>query len=190
VLKDPRGGSSTVHRAYAVPSYVTAKAGEAEAIEVLVKVLSDRLHHKLTEDNTARHATGIYFGDGRDSGLILLHAVVNSSDITEIEVAVDAVLKEISDNTVAEPDLEQAKKFLLAPFGGSRSKLAGFYGHLIAAGLTIEQVQSWPEAISRVTAADVQRVAQEHLDPLRSVTGWLLPEPVGVEPDAQLSEAV
>ena len=42
-------------------------------------------------------------------------------------------------------------------------------------GLTIEQVNAWPAAISKVTVEDVKRAAAKHFDILRSVTGWLIP---------------
>ncbi len=42
-------------------------------------------------------------------------------------------------------------------------------------GRTLQQIESWPDAISKVTADDIKRVAATYLDTRRSVTGYLLP---------------
>jgi zinc protease len=41
-------------------------------------------------------------------------------------------------------------------------------------GLTIEQVQSWPDHVRQVTAESVRKVARRYLDKRRSVTGYLI----------------
>ena len=38
-------------------------------------------------------------------------------------------------------------------------------------------IESWPQAIAKVTPDDVKKAAANYLDLRRSVTGWLLPEP-------------
>jgi hypothetical protein len=47
--------------------------------------------------------------------------------------------------------------------------------------LTIEQINSWPAAIAKVTVAQVKDVAVKYLDVRRSVTGTLIPAPAGPE---------
>ncbi|MEI9899009.1 MAG: hypothetical protein WDN31_01530 [Hyphomicrobium sp.] len=49
-------------------------------------------------------------------------------------------------------------------------------GGAVAAGSTIEQVEAWPAAISKVTSDDINNVIAKYLDERRSVTGLLLPE--------------
>jgi zinc protease len=46
----------------------------------------------------------------------------------------------------------------------------------LTVGRTVNDIESWPDAISKVTAEDVQKVAAKYLDMRRSVSGWLLPE--------------
>jgi zinc protease len=90
------------------------------------------------------------------------------------------VLAEVRKNGVTELELERAKKSLLADYiydSDNQANLARRYGWSVAIGRSIEQVEGWPEAISKVTTADVKKVADEYLDGRRSVTGWLLPEP-------------
>ena len=72
-LKDPRAGNASFHRYYIVPSYVTAKPGEAEALDLLMKILADgstsRLYRKLVvEDKVASTTGGDYSGYSLDFG--------------------------------------------------------------------------------------------------------------------------
>jgi zinc protease len=45
----------------------------------------------------------------------------------------------------------------------------------LALGLTVAQIDSWPEEIAKVTLADLNQVANKYLDIRRSVTGTLVP---------------
>ena len=57
-LKDPRAGNFSLQRYYIVPSYVTAKPGEAEALDLLMKIAgsgsTSRLYKKLVVDFETR----------------------------------------------------------------------------------------------------------------------------------------
>ena len=52
--------------------------------------------------------------------------------------------------------------------------MAQWYGASLATGLSLEDIQSWPERIEAVSAADVVKAAR-WLDRQRGVTGFLLP---------------
>jgi zinc protease len=184
-LKDPRAGNASFHRYYVAPSYVTAKPGEAEALDLLMKILADgstsRLYRKLVvEDKVAATTGGDYSGYGLDSGAISLYAVASSGDLKAVEVVVDQVLDEIRKNGVTQLELERAKKSLLADYiydSDNQANLARRYGWAVAIGRSIPQVEGWPEAISKVTTDDIKKAADAYLDARSSVTGWLLPEP-------------
>jgi zinc protease len=51
-------------------------------------------------------------------------------------------------------------------------------------GLSVDEINNWPVAVSKVTAEDVQRVAAKYLDIRRSVTGTLIPVAPTAESDA------
>ncbi len=184
-LKDPRAGNASFHRYYVAPSYVTAKPGEAEALDLLMKILADgstsRLYRKLVvEDKVAATTGGDYSGYSLDSGAISLYAVSSSGDLKPVEADVDVVLDEIRKNGVTALELERAKKSLLADYiydSDNQANLARRYGWAVAIGRSIPQVEDWPAAISKVTTDDIKKVADTYLDARNSVTGWLLPEP-------------
>jgi zinc protease len=183
-LRDARATTSTFRRYYAVPSYVTAKRGVAEALEVLVKILAggqtSRLYQKLViADRLVATIGGGYAGTMLKSGVAVFHAVSRSGAPAAIEAAVDGVLEDIRTHGVTQVELARAKKALLARYifdSSNQERLTGRYGWAVAIGRTVDQIESWPAAISGVTAEDIKRAAAEHLDIGRSVTGWLLPE--------------
>src|SRR5262245_38277128 len=54
--------------------------------------------------------------------------------------------------------------------------MAQWYGAALTAGLTVEQIRSWPDRIRLVTADAVREAARRWLDKRRSVTGYLIKE--------------
>ncbi len=184
MLKDPRAGNASFHRYYVVPSYVTAKPGEAEALDLLMKILADgstsRLYRKLVvEDKIAATTGGDYSGYSLDSGAVSLYAVAANGDLKAVEADVDQVLEEILKNGVTELELERAKKSLTADYiydSDNQANLARRYGWAVAIGRQIGQVEGWPQAIAKVTPEDIKSAANAYLDARHSVTGWLLPE--------------
>jgi zinc protease len=187
MLKAARAGNASFHRSYVVPSYSTARPGEAEALDVLMMILGDggvgRLYRKLVlDDKVAAMVRGGYSGGGLDSGTIELQAVPAGREHDRVEAAVDQVIEEVCRNGVTELEVERAKKLLRARYvyqSDEQEKLAQRYGWALALGRTIEQVEAWPAAIAKVTAEDVKKVAGAHLHPCRSATGWLIPEADG-----------
>jgi zinc protease len=52
--------------------------------------------------------------------------------------------------------------------------IANRYGRALTSGLTIEDVQAWPQILQSVTADEIIAVAREVLRPEVSVTGWMM----------------
>jgi zinc protease len=188
-LKDARAGKPTLSRYYIAPSYVTAEPGEAEALDLLMKIVgsgaTSRIYQKLVSiDKIASSAGGYYSGGGMDSGRIGLYGVpAEGGSLDKVEAGIDAVLTEIKDKGVTEAELARAKTGYMAEYiyeSDNQSTLARRYGGALVIGRTIADVDAWPERISKVTLADVKKAAAKHLDLRRSVTGRLLP----VAPDA------
>jgi zinc protease len=183
--KDPRAGNASFHRYYVLPSYVTAEPGEAEALDLLFKIVAggatSRLYKKLVVDEKiAATSGGDYAGWGLDSGAVSIYAVAaDGVGLDDIEAKVDEVLDDVRANGVTAAELERAKKTFLANFiydSDNQARLARRYGWALTVGRSVNDIESWPDAISKVTLEDVQKVAAKYLDIRRSVTGWLLPE--------------
>jgi zinc protease len=182
---DPRAGNASFHRDYVVPSYMTAKPGEAEALDLLMKIVGDgatsRIYKRLVVDEKiASSAGGAYSGSGLDYGSISLYAV--SADgaelLPKIEASIDAVLDDVRKNGVTEAELKRARSSYIADYiyeNDDQSSLARRYGWSLAIGRTVAEVEGWPDALRKVTVDDIKRAADTYLDLRRSVTGYLTP---------------
>ncbi|SFV35574.1 zinc protease [Hyphomicrobium facile] len=195
-LKDPRAGNYSFQRYYQAPSYVTAKPGEAEALDILMKIAgsgsTSRLYKKLVvESKLASSAGGDFSGYGLDGGTISLYAVAaDGVPLEKVEAASDEVLADIVKNGVTEQELTRAKNSYLADYvydSDNQATLARRYGWNLAVGRTVADVEAWPANISKVTANDVKKVAAKYLDPNDSVTGYLVPDQSGVAQVEDLS---
>jgi zinc protease len=182
-LKDPRAGRRTWSRYYIAPTYVKAAPGEAEALDLLMKILASgptsRIYKKLVvEEKVVSSAGGWYSGSSRDSGKIGLSAVPNDGvEFDKIESLIDGEIAEIAKNGVTDAELDRAKKAYLAEYvyqTDNQASLARRYGWALTVGSTIKDIEEWPERLAKVTADEV-KAAVRHLDVRRSVTGTLLP---------------
>lgn len=183
--KDPRAGNSSFHRYYVAPSYVTAKPGEAEALDLLMKIAgagsTSRIYKKLVvQDKIASQTSGDYAGYGLDGGTISLYATAaDGVSLPKVEAAIDEVLADLVANGVTAGELERAKSSFLADYifeSDNQATLARRYGWGLTVGRTVAQIEAWPEAISKVTADDIKKVAALYLDLRHSVSGYLEPD--------------
>ena len=183
-IKDPRAGNYSLHRYYVAPSYVTAKPGEAEALDLMMKIAgsgaTSRLYKKLVvETKLASSANGDFGGYGLDGGTISLYAVAaDGVPLEKVEAVMDEVLADVAKNGVTDKELERAKNNYLAEYvyeSDNQATLARRYGWGVSVGRTVDQIEGWPAAISKVTLDDIKKAAAEYLDARRSVTGYLMP---------------
>ena len=181
-LADPKVEQPSLQRCWIVPSYTTAAPGEAEAIEVMLQILSagqtGRLHKRLVvEKRIAVGAGGWYQSTAVDPSRLMLYAVpMPGVGLDALGAALDETVAELARDGVTEKELARAKTRLVADAAyaqDSQSSLARMYGSALATGSTIEDVQRWPDAIEAVTAEQVKEAAAR-LDPRRAVTGHLL----------------
>jgi len=193
-LKDARAGNASLRRFYLAPSLATAAEGEAEALYLMMKIVGNgptsRLYQRLVaEEHIASSAGGWYAGTGLDGGTIGVYAVAAEGvDLDRVEASIDRVLHELRQNGVTADELQRAKKAFISEFiyeSDSQSQLARRYGEGLLIGQTIEQINNWPTAISKVSREDISRVADKHLDIRNSVTGTLIP----VSPEAEADTA-
>jgi zinc protease len=182
-LKDPRAGRRVWQRQYIAPAYTKAAPGEAEALDLLLKILASgptsRIYKKLVVDEKiVSSAGGWYSGSARDLGKIAFSAVPNDGvEFEKIEQLIDGEIARIAKDGVTAEELDRAKKAYLAEYvyqSDNQATLARRYGWALTVGSTIKDIEEWPDNLSKVTAEQVQ-AAVRHLDIRRSVTGTLLP---------------
>ena len=183
-LDDPRAGRATVQRYYLAPSYSVAKPGEAEALDLMMKIFASgttsRLYKSLVvKQKKAASSGGWYSGTGRDSGRLGIYAVASDGEeIEDVEKAIDESLADFIEKGVTQKELDRARNSYIAShiYGGdNQSSLARRYGWGLVNGRTIADIEEWPERLKKVTVEDVSRVAKKYFDKSQSVTGVLRP---------------
>jgi zinc protease len=182
-LADPQVEQPTVKRYYLVPSAATAAAGESAALDVLAQLMgggsNSYLYRALVVDRPlAVNAGAAYQGTSLDATQFSISVSPRSGvEFTQVEQVIDNVISDIVQNPIRAEDLERVKTQLIAEAiyaQDNQATLARWYGGALTTGLSIEDIRSWPERISAVTAEQVRAAAQKWLDKKRSVTGYLI----------------
>lgn len=183
-LRDEKVEQPAHEQVYLVPSYSTAKPGEAEALETLAYMLgggaTSALYDTLVvEEQVAVGAGAYYMGSAVDDTRLWVYATpAPDVSLQDLDVAIDRVLRRFAEEPIDAEHLQRAKTRLIADAiyaQDSQASLARWYGEALATGLTIDDVVAWPERMEKVTAEDVQNAARKWLDKRRAVTGFLLP---------------
>jgi zinc protease len=190
-LADPRVAQPSMQRSYLVPSDMTAKPGESEALDVLAHILgsgnNSRLYRTLVEQRrTAISAGASYSGTSVDATRFGVYATPQAeTSLPDLEAAVDEVITDVIENGVTAQELERAKTRIIADAVYARDNqatMARWYGAALVSGATVQQVKSWPDRVRAVTADAVRDAARDWLKKERSVTGYLVKEWPKAEP--------
>ncbi|MFY9643000.1 MAG: pitrilysin family protein [Rhodomicrobium sp.] len=186
ILRDGRAGKATLERYYITPSATTGAEGEAEALQILGRVIgssaTSRVYNALVRDEKkASSASAWYSGTALDTGRFGFYAIAaGDTKLEDIEASLDRVIDEVIRNGITPEELERAKTGEIANLiyaSDSQQSLAHTYGWNLATGRTIEDVESRQQRLKAVTREQVQAVAAKYLDRKRSVTGYLIPVP-------------
>ncbi|HHZ10041.1 MAG TPA: insulinase family protein [Rhizobiales bacterium] len=185
-LADPRVTVPSFQSYWIVPSYTTARDGEAEALDLLSEILGgglrSRLYKKLVVDKgIASSAGATYSGTSLDETSFSVYGVPRGdATLEDVEKAVVEEIAALVRDGVPVAELEKAKtRFLRSVIFArdSQAGMANIYGSTLATGGTVADIAEWPDRIRSVTPAQVRAVAAKYLDLRRSVTGYLLPQP-------------
>jgi zinc protease len=188
-LVDPNAGQPLVMRYYKAPAAMKAAPREAEALDLLMKVMmsgaTSRAYRQLVvEQGKASSVEGYYMGDALDYGRIVLYGVANDGvSLTDLEAAIDGVITDTINKGITQAELDRARNTYIADYvyeSDNQSSLARRYGWGVANGMTIKDIEDWPKRLGAVTLDDVRQAGAKWLNERSSVTGWLRPakEPV------------
>ena len=180
---DGRVAQPYVLRTYLAPERNAGDQKDAAALAILAELLGGAgttsvLTRALQFDSqVAVFASAFYNGTSVDATTFGL-VVVPSADVglQAAEDAMDAALAQFIAQGVNEDDLARIKTQIRASEIYGRDDvgdLARIYGAALASGLTVQDVQTWPDVLAAVTAQDVIDAAKRVFVPQNSVTGWL-----------------
>ncbi|SMX38352.1 M16 family metallopeptidase [Maliponia aquimaris] len=182
VYEDPRVSQPYVTRTYLAPPRMSGAQEEAAALTLLTQVLSGGqtsvLTQKLQFETQKAVYTDAYYDDttldASTFGLVIVPAPGVSLD--EAEAAMDQALAEFIETGVDAAQLDRIKfqiKAQLIYALDDPDRIARRYGNALTTGLTVEDVQAWPEVLQAVTAEDIIAAAKHVFDRRKSVTGHI-----------------
>ncbi|CCV05881.1 Uncharacterized zinc protease y4wA [Mesorhizobium metallidurans STM 2683] len=184
-LSDGRVSVPIFSRYWVVPSYRTAEPGEAEALDLLARILAggnrSRLYQELVvKQGIAAAADADFEGTMLDAGKFSIRGWPRGdAELADVEAAVDAEIARIARNGITSDELEKTKNRYIRSFlfaHDEQDSVAGMYGATLATGGNGKDVEEWPDRIRKVTADQVKAVAARYLVSDHSTTGYLLPK--------------
>jgi len=189
VIVKRAGQLGVVAIAHKIPA---ATHADFAAINVLSAILADgknsRLYKAITDKNLSTGVQNIAFGNHDPSLHFLFIPLAPEAKHEEVEKIAVNEIETLKKDGVTPAEVQAAVAKFLADAAFQRDgsfAIAGNLNEWIAAG-DWTLFYSLEDAMRKVTAADVQRVAKKYLNVDQSTTGWFVPTPG--QPGAQPSE--
>jgi zinc protease len=183
-LADARVRQPIWQRAYLAPSYGAGDQATADALQVAASVLgagpTSLLYRRLVVDRELAVSAGAGFSPQvRGPATLTVYAVPRPGvSLDDLQAAVDAVLADAIANGLPAADVDRVKARIVADADYARDSLsaaAHSLGAALAAGRTVDDVETWPERIAAVTLDQANAALAAALNVDQSVTARLLP---------------
>ena len=167
-------------RVYRVPSYAAAPKGTAQSLEVLAALVGEgatsRLYKDLVVDKKlAVEAGANYQGYTRGPAEFTIYAVPRDGiSFDTLERAIDDVIAMVTRSAPEAGEFQSVKTRLIANYTYQHDNqfvLANDYGQALMIGLSIADVEDWPNRIRAVQPQDVRDAAVKFLKRDQAVTG-------------------
>ncbi len=184
-LSDQRIAQPYVSRSYLAPERDSGDQFKAARLKMLATVLGGSnatsvLGRKLQfESNKAIYVAASYDGVSLDDTTFGL-VIVPPPDVSlqEAETALDTAIAEFIQEGVDPDQFARIKMQLRASqiyAEDNIESLAQQYGAALTSGLTVQDIDAWPDLLQSITAEDVIDAAREIFDLNNAVTGWAMP---------------
>ncbi len=190
---DPRVSQPYLVRSYLAPERDPGAQERAAALVLLSEILGGGQNSVLNqalqfEANAAVYTSAFYEPTSVDDtrfGLVVVPAEGVSLEAAEADL--DRTIETFLEEGIDAERLERIKFRLNAQqiYALDNSDgLARRYGAALATGLSVEDVQDWPDLLQAVTAEEIMAAARDVLDRDNAVTGYLVGED-GAAPAAE-----
>lgn len=182
---DERVQIPSFSRVYTAPSYNQGPDGEAEALDLLADILggssTSRIYKNIVLGKEIATSAGAWFQGaalnlakfgfyGRPRG---------THSVEEIESAIDEEIENLLTNGITQKELDRSRNNLLKTVlfeRDSQTTMARLYGTVLSLEGSLDDIHLWPQALKKITVADVNKVARKVLKKHRSVTAYLKPK--------------
>ncbi len=182
IHRDPRVTQPYLVRTYPAPPRRPGDQSQAAALTMLAELLgggvTSHLATSLQFDSKIALNSGAFYDavnlDPRQFGVYVVPAEGVSLEQAEAEMdkALAAFIEKGPDPAHLRRVKTQVRAAQIYALDSQESR-ARLYGRALTSGLTVDDVQAWPDALNAVTAQDVVAAARRILDRSVSVTGYL-----------------
>jgi len=183
VLEDERVSEPYVIRSYLAAERNAGDQRKAAALTLLAELLGGNpttsvfARELQFKRGVATWSAAFYDGTSVDPDTFGVYVMpVPGVALADAEAALDEVIAGFLKDGVNAEELARIKTQVRAStiYGRDNAEgMANMYGQALAIGLTVKDVQEWPDILEAVTADDIMAAATEVFDRKRAVTGWL-----------------
>lgn len=184
IYEDGRVSSDYVTRSYLAPERDSGAQETAAALVYLSEILGGSsftsvLGTKLTfEADIALFSGAGYNAQSLDDTTFSVSVVpADGVSLAQAEAAMDQALAEFMEEGIDPEQLERIRTQLRASEIFARDSVDGLarrYGAALTQGLTVADVQAWPDILQAVTAEDIMAAAELVFDVNQSVTAYVV----------------
>ncbi len=187
-LRDGRVSQPSLSRSYIAPSLTAGATEHAYPLQLLAEALgggaTSRLYRALVVELQLAASAGAWYDDlSLDLTRFVVYATPSPGvEIAELEAAIDEEIARLLDDGVGADEIARIKQRLIAETTYARDSLyaaARVFGSARTSGVSVAEIEAWPERIEAVTVEQINQAARAVLRPEGSVTGVLLPENSG-----------
>ena len=184
-LADPQVRQPSWSRRYRAPGYVYGESEHAYPLEVLADILgggtTSRIYRSLVvEQKIAAGAGAWYDPTSRGPTSFGFYGTpLPGGDLEAVEAAIDGEIEKLLRDGVSEDEVQRSIARLQAEAIYARDSLqapAQVMGGSLVVGMSVEDIEAWPERIGAVTAEAVNAAARAILAGDASMTTLLLPK--------------
>ena len=172
-------------RQYIAPSYKLGKREDVYALDLFSEIMGGGATSKLYRELVVDQQVAVSFATGYQSDAVsygtFYVSMIPSAGVTpeDAEAAYEAALADLLEDGITTEDVERAKARFAARLAfatDSPMSAARSLGASLAVGLSVDDVESYPDKLAKVTLEQVRDAARRLFTENSSVTGILLPK--------------
>ncbi len=185
LLRDKRVRQPIWSRSYMAPSYITGKTEYADALDVLSEILGGGATTRLYRDLVVKRKLAVSVGISYNPGGIGPTDFTFSASpkpgvsVDTLKQAIDGEIAKLLKSGITADELARAKQSMQDSAIYARDSIqtgARELGAALSTGRSVEDVESWPQRINKVSLEEVNRAARAILYNRHSLSALLLPE--------------
>ena len=191
-LSDPQVRQPGWSRRYHAPGYVYGDTAQAYPLEVLADILgggtTSRIYRSLVVEQKVAAGAGAWYNPSSrgPSSFGFYGTPLPGGELGPVEVAIEAEVEKLLRDGVTEEEVRLSIARLQAEAIYARDSLqapAQVMGGNLVIGVSVEDIEAWPERIGAVTVEAVNAAARAVLSGDASMTTLLLPKDNTVKGD-------